>query len=294
FHQEKKKWIFQSKKGNWKDLPSAVAVDLKRPAEEREYTYYDTVKNASGEVVSMKWGSHPFGRYSLLTTLNKKTAWPELIHSSGDLIMEERQLVNDLIKVLTAPHDELEDCVKYSQNFDLYRICWEFANAPSRKDLIQPKERAAYRLYFGLPLTTPEAALLPEDVVIANKVLREKELTNNEIKVLIKEGIAYRRSGKLKINMEKILGLQFDTYQYVVTIQKYTHHYGTLKKHWKQLSGIRRALLKDFNTFVIKDANLFHNFMRGLMLKRSRLEKLSQENVLQILNGMIKAPGPSP
>ncbi|KPJ68327.1 hypothetical protein AMJ44_06650, partial [candidate division WOR-1 bacterium DG_54_3] len=294
WHPEKKKWIFRDKKGNWKDIPPAVAADLKQPMEEREYTYYDTVRNSSGEVISMKWGSHPFGQYSLLTTLNQKTDWPELIHSSGDLIMEERQLVNDLIKVLTAPHDKLEGCVKYSQNFDLYRICWEFVNAPDRTDLIQPRERAAYRLYYGLPLTTPEAALLAKDVVIANKVLRQKELTNEEIKVLIKEGIAYKRSGKLKINMEKILGLQFDTYQYVVTIQKYANHYGTLKKHWEQLSGIRRALLEDFNTFVVKDVNLFHNFMRELMLKRNRLEKLSQENALQILNGMIKAPAPSP
>jgi hypothetical protein len=282
------KLIFQDKEGNWKDLPPAVAADLSRPENEREYTYYDTVKDASGEVISMRWGSHPFGRYSIQTTVNKKTAWPELIHSSGDLIMEERQLINDLIKVLTAPHDELNDCVKYSQNFDLYRICWEFAQDPARTDLIQPRERAAYRLYFGLTLSASEEALLPKDVVIANKVLRKKELSSDEIKVLIDEGIAYRRSGKLKINMEKILGLQFDTYQYVVTVQKYAHHYGTLRKHWGELSGLRRALLKDFNTFVIKDVDLFHGFMRELMLKRNRLEKLTQESALQMLNDMLE------
>jgi hypothetical protein len=123
--------------------------------------------------------------------------------------------------------------------------------------------------------------------VIANKFLRKKKLTDAEVKVLVDEGIAYYRSGNLKVNMEKILGLQFDTYQYVVTIQKYAHHYGTLKKHWDALSGLRRALLKDFNTFVIKDTQLFHNFMRKLMLKRNRLEKLSQENALLILNVML-------
>lgn len=285
--KDKNKWIFQDKNGKWKDMTPMVATDLKRPAEEREYTYYDVVKNASGEVVSMKWGSHPFGRYALQTTKNRTSPWPELIHSSGDLIMEERSLVNDLIKVLTAPHDALDDCVKYSQNFDLYRICYEFINDPKRDDLIQAKERAAYRLYFGLSLTAKELALLPQDVVIANKVLKKKKLSNAEIKVLTSSGLAYKRSGKLKINMQKIMGLQYDTYQYVVTIQKYAHHYGTLKKYWKELSGIRRALLKDFNTFVIKDTQLFHNFMRELMLKRNRLEKLSQENALQILNGML-------
>jgi hypothetical protein len=288
---DKNKWIFQDKNGNWKDMPGMIAADLERAPEEMEYTYYDTVRNPSGEVIEMKWGSHPFGRYALQTTVNKKTPFPELIHSSGDLIMEERQLVNDLIKVLTAPHDELDDCIKYSQNFELYKICYDFTRNPRRDDLIQLRERAAYKLYYGMPMSTQEVAALPQDVVIANKVLKKKELANHEIRVLIDNGIAYKRSGKLKTDMHKILGLQFDTYQYVVTIQKYAHHYGTLKKHWKELSGMRRALLKDFNTFVIKDPQLFHNFMRELMLKRNRLEKLSQENALQILNEMLGQEG---
>ncbi|MFH1577356.1 MAG: hypothetical protein ABID35_07415 [Candidatus Margulisiibacteriota bacterium] len=283
----KDKWVFQDQKGNWKDMSPMVAADLDRPADEREYTYYDLVKNPSGEVIEMKWGSHPFGKYAIQSTQDGKTPWPELIHSSGDLIMEERSLVNDLIKVLTAPHDALDDCVKYSQNFDLYKICYDFTQNPARTDLIQPRERAAYRLYYSLSLTPSEEALLPRDVIIANKVLRKVPLANDEIKILIDEGIAYKRSGELKINMQKIMGLQYDTYQFVVTIRKYAHHYETLKKHWQKLDGIRRALLTDFNTFVIKDTQLFHNFMRELMLKRNRLEKLTQENALQILNKML-------
>jgi len=280
-------WICQDTKGNWVALPAAIKADLSQPEEDRKYVYYDVVKDESSAVVQMKWGSHPFGTYALRTTVDKKTAWPELIHSSGDLIMEERQLVNDLIKILTAPYDELDDCIKSSQNFVLYKICYDFIRNPDRTDLIQARERAAYRLYNNLPLTTQEAEILPQDVIIANKVLRNKKLSDQEIKVLIDEGIAYRRSGNLKVNMEKILGLQFDTYQYVVTIQKYAHHYATLKERWGELSGIRRALLKDFNTFVLKDSQLFQNFMRELMLSRTRLEKLSQEKALQLLNEML-------
>ncbi|MFH1387213.1 MAG: hypothetical protein ABIH50_06075 [bacterium] len=287
---EKGKWIFQDKEGKWKDLPGAVAFDLKRPAADREYTYYDVVKNPSGEVVGMKWGSQPFGRYAIQTTVNRKSAWPELIHSSGDLIMEERQLVNDLINILTAPHDELDKCIKYSQHFELYRTCYEFTKDPGRTDLIQPKERAAYRLYFKLPLTTEERSLLPRDTVSAYKILRKEPLNSEEEKLLVSEGLAYRRSGQLKINMEKILGLQFDTYQYVVTIQKYANHYATLQKHWPELSSLRRALLKDFNNFVIKDPQLFHNFMRELMLERNRLAKLSQEGAIKLLNKMLIVP----
>ncbi|MDD4178964.1 MAG: L,D-transpeptidase [Candidatus Margulisbacteria bacterium] len=281
--REKGELIFQDRAGKWKDIPGAVAADLSRPVENREYTYYDPVRNSSGEVVEMKWGSQPFGRYAIQTTVNRKSAWPELIHSSGDLIMEERQLVNDLIAVLTAPADELDDCVKLNQNFELCRICSDFTTNPDRTDLIQPKERAAYRLYYRLPLTKEELALLPPDAVIAAKVVKNEKLTDAETNLLISERLAYRRSGKLKINRQKILGLWIDTYQYVVAIEKYAHHYTTLKRRWPELSGLRRALLNDFNTFVIKDPQLFRNFMRELMLKRNRLEKLTQENALQTL-----------
>ena len=285
--KEEGKWSFLNKKGERKPLPKAIEQDLANPPEKRAYTYYDTVKNASGETVGMKWGSHSFGKFSIQTTLDRRNPFPELIHSSGDLMMEERQLINELIKILAAPHDELDQCLKYSQNFDLYKTCYLFMQDPKRGDLIQPRESGSYKLYFGLPLNSAEKKALPPDVMIANQILRNEKLSESDIKLLINEGIAYRRSGKLKINMEKIIGLQYDTYQYVVTIQKFANHYSTLNNYWEGLSGIRKALLTDFNNFVLKDPNLFHNFMREQMLKRTQLEKISQEKALQMLYEML-------
>jgi hypothetical protein len=45
--------------------------------------------------------------------------------------------------------------------------------------------------------------------------------------------------------------------------------------------------LQDFNNFVIKDPGVLHNFTRELMLKRTRLEKLTQEDALNILAKML-------
>jgi hypothetical protein len=283
---EKDKWIFQNKKGKWRSIPKALQRDLDSPPDQRGYTYYDSVMNSSGEAVAVRWGSHPFGKYALQTTVNKRSPFPELIHSSGDLMMEERQLINDIIKILSAPYDDLEECVKSSSNFDLYKTCYDFVKDPSR-DLVQARERGAYKLYFGLPLTSTEVSALPLDVIAANKVLKNKKLGKDEINVLVDAGAARLRRGKLKFNTQKILGLQFDTYQYVVTIQKFAHHYGTLKKHWKELTALRRALLRDFNDFVLKDTALFHNFVRELMLERAGLEKLSQDKALGILDEML-------
>lgn len=282
-----KGWIFQDAKGNWRPLTKMIAEDLKHPPEERAYNYYDVLKDASGEVVEMKWGSHPFGRYAIITSVDRKTMHPELIHSSGDLIIEERSLVDDLIKIMTAPADELDDCLAESPHFELYRACYEFVQNPLGTQRLETIDQANYKLYYGLKLNTTEAAVLPVDVVIADKILRGKPLTAAERGTMVSLGIARDRGGKFTPNMEKILGLQFDAYQYVVTIEKFAHHYEVLKKHWPQLVGLRRALLADFNDFAVRNPQLFHNFMRELMLKRNNLERLSQAEALAILYQML-------
>ncbi|MCX5750781.1 MAG: L,D-transpeptidase [Candidatus Saganbacteria bacterium] len=278
---------FQDKNGSWEALSKMVEEDLRQPQDKRQYTYYDNVFDPNGVEIEVKWGSHPFGKYAIRTTVDGKTPFPELIHSSGDLIMEERQLVNDLIKILSAPYDNLDDCIKGDPNFELYKTCYDFVQDPNREDLIQVKERANYKLYNNLPLSTGEASALPKDSVIAHKLLSGKELTEDEINVLVSEDIAYRRGQKIKINMEKILGLEFDVYQYGVMIQKYAHHYQILKEKWPELTELRKAMLKDFNNFVVKDPQVLSKFMRELMLERVQLQRVSQPEALQLLNNIL-------
>ncbi|MFH1825881.1 MAG: L,D-transpeptidase [bacterium] len=286
--KEKDKWVFEVKPGKWQTVTKPIAEDLKYPPELQRYTYYDKTINASGEVVAMKWGSHPFGRYAVQTSKDFKTPFPELIHSSGALIMEERELINDLIMILSAPYDGLEDCAEFSPHFEIYKACYEFMRDPKSNYSLEAKERGAYKLYFDLPTTTEEVEGLAPDALIANKYLKGQPLTPEDVKLLLEEGIAYYRQGQLKINEEKILGLQYDTYQYVVIIQKYAHHYETLKNNWQELTGLRKALLKDFNNFVVKDPVVFHNFMRELMLRRTELKNLSQAEALVLLKEMLK------
>jgi hypothetical protein len=262
------RWSFQDSTGKWRDLPAAVADDLDKPAEARAYTFYDQVVNASGEVTSVKWGSNPFGKYALITTKDGRTAWPELIHSSGDLIMEERQLINDLIYVLAAPRDALDDCLDNSPNFALYKDCSDFVSGVNSGEVLGNRERAAYKLHYDLPRTASEEATLPADTLAAYR--------------------SNRGGPKMKLDQRKIDGLIYDNYMYVVTLEKYAHHYATLQRYWKELSGLRVAMLQDFNDFVVKDPAVFHSFLRELMLARTRLERLSQENAVRQLAKLIE------
>ena len=283
------KWTFENEKGAAKPLPLPIAKDLERPEEQREFKYYDILTDEKGVIAEAKWSSHEFGKYSIITSANKRTMWPELIHTSGELMYEQRQLVSDIIKMLSTPKDTFEECVRANPNFDLYRECYEFVRDPKGKYLITPAETGRYKLYMGIPLTASEKALIPEDAFIADKILKKKgELTKGETAHLIKTGIAIMDRDQIKIDMEKIKGINFETFQNVVVIQKYAHHYEVLRSHWNDLSQLRQAMFLDFKKLLVKDPLVLQDFIGKLMMQRLDMKKISHDDVLRLFNDMAK------
>jgi hypothetical protein len=287
-----KRWTYQNAKGQWVPAPEVINSDLKAPASERVYTYYGGGKDpATGKVTAVRWGSHPFGTYVIMNSRDMAYPLPEFIHSSGDLILEQRTLVRDLIRILSTPEDQLDDCLDQSRNFQLFKACYDFIQNPTTSDLLEDKEEAAYKLCMGLPLASKEASLLYPDMIVAEKVLNNKgPLSQDEELLLVRNGLAKNNGGSIKIDLPKIAGVHFDTYQYVVAINKNAHHYEVLKDNWKDLSELRSALLKDFKRFVIKDPEIFNSFTRELMMKRIGLKRLDQQTSLQLLNQLLTSP----
>ncbi|MBI5699689.1 hypothetical protein HZC35_05180 [Candidatus Saganbacteria bacterium] len=286
---DKGRWLFDNGSGRWIAAPKDIQKDLALPSEARSFSYYDQVRDEAGDLLRARWGSNTFGKYPIITSVNMRTPSPELAHTSGDLIMEQRRLVADLIAVLSAPRDRFEDCIKYSRNFDLYTACWEFIKDPKRDDLLELNESGNYKLYLGMPLTSEEAASLPPDVFVAQKVINNRgELTASEIDLLLKEKLAVRRGKSLNIDMDKIYGIMYDVYQYVVAIRKNANIYGTLKTRWEGLTNLRRALLADFKKFIIKDPEVFLDYTQELVLDRVELKRLTQSEAYRLLEKLLE------
>ena len=253
-----------------------------------EFKYYDVLRDSKKNVIEAKWSSHEFGKYAIMTTADRRTMWPELIHTSGELMFEQRQLVEDLIKILSTPKDSFDECVRENLNFDLYRECYNFVQDPRGKYLITPAETGRYKLYMNIPLTSTEEALIPRDAFIADKILKKKgELTPSERQYLIDTGIARMSGGKLDIDMLKINGINFETFQNVVVIQKYAHHYEVLRAHWNDLSQLRRAMFSDFSKLLVKDPEVLRKFMGKLMMQRLEMKKVTQQDVIGLMNTLL-------
>ena len=77
----------------------------------------------------------------------------------------------------------------------------------------------------------------------------------------------------------------FESYRYMSDMFPTSYFrmaYDALKERWDDISGIRKALLSDFKYFSVRDQQLFHDFIRELMLMRIDLKKLDNRDALEI------------
>lgn len=283
--KEKTGWFFTDRNGKRVKVPAEIQADLNSASDQKVYQYYDQVRNDKGDLLQVKWGDHPFGKYVLMTSKDKRTPSPEYIHSSGLLIVEQRQLIDDLIMMMVEPADSFEACVDQNDNFSFYRSCSQFVADPVNynDELIDQLASGAYKVFYGLPLTTQEAAVVPADYAVVKNYLNKKPLTGQEIQLLINEGLARRQGKKVVYDLEKIRGVNFDDYQYVVSMVKNSNHYAALRDKWPELSKIRLAMLYDFKNMLINNVPIFQRFARELLLQRIDLKRVEQKGAFEFL-----------
>lgn len=281
-------WQYQNEAGKWAKLPQTIAEDIVLPQDKRNYCFYLVKTDDNGNPISARWGGNTFGKYVTLLSQDMKTMSSQLVHTSDDLMMEERSLMRDIILMLVATPETFEESIPYSVNFDLYKTCYDFTVNPDRDDLIRPLQSGHYKLFYDLPLDNDEYKAIEKDVLIAHKFINsEGELTKEEGALLVKEGLAKNVNGKLKVDREKLYGVYYDAYQYVMTIKNNAGHYSTLRDNWDELKKIARTMTADKNKFPPGTDTLFLQFAAELMIERVNLHKLTQERAADIIDKFI-------
>lgn len=282
-------WQYQNENGKWLPLTKDIVDDLSLPEDKRLYEYYLVRKDGQGKMISARWGGNTFGRYSIILSKDKKTMDPQLIHSSGDLMMEERSVMGDVINMLLATPEAIDDCIPATLNYDLYKTCHDFVSGPNREGLIEPVQSGNYKVFFDLPLTPDEAAVVPKDILIAYKVaFKGAQLTVEEKNLLVKEGLAKKSGDKTVFNYEKLYGVLYDAYQYVVAVRKNAQHYSALNDNWNGLKPVKQALLADVKKFPPEIREVFDQFVAEMIVERALLHKLTQKRAAEILSQFLE------
>ncbi|MFA4905177.1 MAG: hypothetical protein WC645_01595 [Candidatus Margulisiibacteriota bacterium] len=276
-------WMFEISKGEWKPVPAGVAKDLQLPVKDRQYVYYEILKDAQGQITQARWASNTFGAYPVLLSRDMRSQAPELIHTTCDLMVDQYSMFSIMINILSKPYDSFDKCVAATYNISDIKGYFNFDRDPSSGG-IDKEQSAYYKVYFDLPLLPEESSLLPKDVFIANQIVKKQgTLDSSEEELLVSEGIAARKNGTTVIDMEKIYGLQFYTYQNVVMIKKYANLYSSLRDNWDDLSALRDIIVRDMRNLSIVDPVLYRRFAVELMLKRVAFKRLTLDEVLDEL-----------
>ncbi|MFA4967666.1 MAG: L,D-transpeptidase [Candidatus Margulisiibacteriota bacterium] len=273
------KWYFQDDAGKWVKAPDLIAESITTPSAYNAYVFYDQKKNASEEVIEARWGSQPFGRYAIIISADQRTSSSDLIHTSGDLMLEQRQLVRDLIEVLSAPKDNLEDCIKSNMNFQVYKIFSDFVENPTKEGILDPAVSGPYNLFLDNRVTSKEISAINPDEIVVNNILKKGAKPTKEDLFILKRSGLIDKNGDLI--MEKMLGLQFETYQSVLFVRKYAGCYRVLAKYWGSLAPIRSAFLMDIKKYYITDPAVLRDLLDDLLMKRVEIKKLTGQDVLK-------------
>jgi hypothetical protein len=242
-------------------------------------------KDDNGKIIQARWGSNTFGKYVTILSKDKRTPYPELIHTSGELMMEEYKFIGDTFALLSSPGNSFDECVASSESFLSYKDYYDFVKDPSRDGLITDAESAHYRLYFDMPLDERSISALAKDSVAANKYLKDLgPLTREEEDVLIKSGAGKRKAGTFIPDKKRILGIQSYTYQYMVGINKYANCYSSIMKSWEGLNAMRKAIKQDCVDTGQANGRFIKNFGIQLLIQRLKFERLSQDSVTETYN----------
>ena len=222
-------WSFQDE-GNWFPLPQHIINDLRLPADERDYDYYNVVLDKSGKVTSARWGSNDFGKYALLWSKDGKNRYPELGYAEGLLQFEQTILVKDLAAIATSPGpDQIDNCIANNLNFTLYKKIYEFVASSGEviSNDLAPTACAYYKLFNDIKLTASDRQQLDPRAVAAFDNYRQHRLSRNP-------------AGR-----EKELGLYTYIKEYDLAFRKQAHWYEQIKLDWTFWAGLRALLRQD-------------------------------------------------
>ncbi len=213
-------WAFE-KEGSLLSVPAEIAEDIASPNSQKQFNYFDATYSKSGKINSARWGSHDFGKYTLLWTQGHGR-YPELGYSEGELLFDQIVLIKDLAQILTVSStDDFDKCIASNENFKLYRNCYKYIESDCKtlSSDILPEAALYYKYFHGFELTAREKRLLDPRIIRVFKTSQKDK---------------------------KDLGIYNFVKDYALTFVEKANWYKKIKADWPFWLELKATLKKDF------------------------------------------------
>jgi hypothetical protein len=261
----------------WNPLPVEIINDIVKKQINHELIYYDIKTTYNGNILSAKWGGHPFGKHSLMLMNAKGIVTSILIHTNGELILEEKELLHYLAEIITQPaNSSWDDYLQKNTHLAQMKTISDFVNQPTNTNYQATKSSAFYKLAKNIPLTPTEKNLIPEFYYIAaknyNNILKKEPiyLSQEDIDTLKKYNIVFDKYIK-----NSLFGIFTDVKTYEVSMDKAARWYTSLNNAWNNLTTLRKEFDLYFTHNKIKNPIEKQKIAYRLLKSRRNLKKIS-------------------
>lgn len=209
--------------------PRFIQEDLLQQESGWRYNYYDISRDNYGNILSLRWAGHDFGKYVIYWTRDGRARYPEIGYCSGELLFEQYKLVGSIANILTmdGPLD-IEGLAVNNLDFSSYKNAYDFISTSGRENKMIPEEAAFYRLFHDMPLTNKDRAVLDPRLEKAYLAFKSRDLPQDK---------KVRRDTLSLYNYLRI---------YNKVIEKNAGWYGKMKADWGFWVGLREKLINDF------------------------------------------------
>jgi hypothetical protein len=232
-------------------LPQEIAEDLNAPQENRTFCFFDETYDKKGQLLSAKWGSHDYGTLVIGLSPDNRTINQDLIYATGMVLNDHREILGNLIKIITSGDEELSSSVEATGVFKEEKIFFDFLNNPVSFDSSQlPKEirqyLLAFKIYNRLTVSQKEKTFTPLDPAYqaAFKYLTfgKISLRPTDYEALGAAGAASRRNNHWIINQEKLQGIYYSLYELANHVESSSRRYQKLLEFWPIFMKFKESL----------------------------------------------------
>lgn len=261
-------YYLDHRNNSWQVLPEELLQDIQKSKGDQELTFYDIEVDEKNQITKAKWGGHPFGTYAMLLKDKNHRITSILIHTNGELILEQKELLYYLSEMLSVRRSESwDDFVNSNKALLGMKIITDFTNNPNSDDYEANESLAFYKLANNIPLKDKEKELIAPFYFPAQKnidnIINGKPLSLSPADKEVLNQYGYNKN----INLSQFLyGIHEDIMNYDVSIKKSAHWYNSLKKSWEKLTPLKAEL----DTYFDK-----HNIHTPIQRKRISYALLS-------------------
>ncbi|HCT83721.1 MAG TPA: hypothetical protein DF296_00805 [Candidatus Margulisbacteria bacterium] len=283
------KWKYWDEdKQLWASVPVNIAEDLARKDDSFTMLFYEIKRDKDNNIISARWGGHPFGKHALMLMDDKNVITSILIHTNGQLLLEEQEMLYYITDMIISDKEKTwDEFVESHQPLIEMRYITDFIQNPQNSSFADNKSTAFFKLANNLSLSAEEKLYVPDYYYLSQRVTRAtKYKMTYAFSSADKRVLSEWRISQDKMIYPKFYGIYYDIFSYDLSFRKSASWYNSLRITWDYVQPLKQEFMVYFDKNNIESPIDRGKVCFSLLSNRLRFGTVSSLYLWLFLKGM--------